>query len=115
MTDTKYPACECTPKRYTYFRRRNRNGTLHLLRKCRACHKIARNAMRASDYPTEWVNALEIVETDDTGQRRAIVQNANPVQTEKPMRRANPVQSRADAIQAKLQRHIQRRNTRAEA
>ena len=97
MADTKYPACACAPKRYTYYRRRNRNGTLHLIRKCRACHTIARNAMRTSDYPTEWVNALEIVATVDTGQMRASMQNANPMQT------------RANQIHAKLQRHIANR------
>ena len=100
MADTKYPACACEPKRYTYYRRRNRNSTLHLIRKCRACHTIARNAMRTSDYPTEWVNALEIVETVDTGQMRAIRPNGR---TEK------PIQTRADAIHRKLQRHIESR------
>ena len=97
MADTKYPACACAPKRYTYYRRRNRNGTLHLIRKCRACHKAAQNAMRKADYPTEWVNALDIIETRSTGQIGAIVQNANPVQT------------RANQIHAKLQRHIANR------
>ena len=98
MADTKYPACACEPKRYTYYRRRNRNSTLHLIRKCRVCHKAAQNAMRKADYPAEWVNTLDIIETQGTGQNGAIVQNANPTQ------------SRADAIMHKLQSHIANRS-----
>ena len=103
---SKYPQCECKTTRFSYFRRRYRNGTLHLMRKCRACGKTGQNPMRQGDYDTNWIETLQIVDKSVTSEP---VQNANPVRTEKPMRRANPVQSRADAIQAKLQRHIQRR------
>ena len=63
--------------------------------------------MRIADYDTNWIDTLQIVEKSVTSEP---VQNANPVRTEKTMRRENPVQSRADAIQAKLQRHIQKRS-----
>ena len=110
---SKYPNCECKATQFSYFRRRYRNGTLHLMRKCRACGKASQNAMRASDYPTEWVNALDIIETDGTGQSvkptlqsRAdtVKSKVNPAQS-----RAKPVQSRADAVHEKLIRHIQSR------
>ena len=104
--NSKHPNCECGNTKYDYFRRRYRNGTLHLMRKCRECGKTGQNAMRTQDYDTNWIETLQIV---STGGRSETVQNANPVQTQKPMRRANPVQSRADQIHAKLQRHISNR------
>ena len=91
---SKYPQCECKATRFSYFRRRYKNGTLHLLRKCEPCGKIAQNAMTQTDYDMNWVNALPIV--DKAGR-------SEPVQS------MNPVKSRADAIQAKLQRHIANR------
>ena len=102
----KHPNCECRNTKYDYFRKRYRNGTLHLMRKCAACGKVAQNAMRIADYDANWIETLQIV---DKGVRSDPVQNAKPVQTEKPMRRENPVQSRADQIHEKLQRHIQNR------
>ena len=111
---SKHPNCECETKRYSYFRRRYRNGTLHLLRKCEACGKIAQNCMRQQDYDKNWVDTLPIVETGVIGnsvkpnlQSRAVTvkSKVNTAQS-----RANPVQSRADAIHQKLQRHIENRN-----
>lgn len=63
--------------------------------------------MRIADYDTNWIDTLPII---GKGVRSDPVQNAKPVQTEKPMPRAKPVQSRADAIHAKLQRYIQNRS-----
>ena len=109
----KHPACECQEKRYSYFRRRYRNGTLHLLRKCEACGKIAPNAKTQQDYDKNWVDTLPIVEPDGTGhsvkpplKSRAdtVKSRFNPVQS-----RATPVQSRADAVHEKLRRHIENR------
>ena len=104
--NSKHPKCGCETTRYSYFRRRYRNGTLHLMRKCEACGKVGQNAMTQNDYDTNWIETLPIV--DKTGR-------SDPVQTEKPMRRIKPVQnmkpvqSRADRIHAKLQRHIANR------
>lgn len=103
---TKYPKCECETKRYSYFRRRYRNGTLHLMRKCEECGKTGQNAMRVVDYDTNWVDTLPIV---DKGVTSEPMQNANPVQRIKPVQNMKPVQSRADRIHAKLQRHIANR------
>ena len=95
--DQKFPRCSCMPKKYTYYRRLNKNGTLHLMRRCVTCQRNASSAMRGSDYPSEWVEALEIEQPRYTGQTGAIVQNDNPTQ------------SRADAIMHKLQSHIANR------
>ena len=95
--DQKFPRCDCTPKKFTYYRRLNKNGTLHLMRRCVTCQRNASSAMRGTDYPAEWVNALEIEQPRYTGQTGAIVQNDNPTQ------------SRADAIMHKLQSHIANR------
>ena len=103
---SKYPNCNCGTTRFDYLRKRYKNGTLHLVRRCATCQAIAQNAMRQDDYDKRWVESLPVMRN---GVTEHSVQNANPVQTAKPMRRANPVQSRADAIQAKLQRHIQNR------
>ena len=104
--DQKYPRCDCAPKKFTYFRRQNKNGTLHLMRRCVTCQKNASSAMRGTDYPHEWVDALEIEQPRFTGQTGAIVQNR---------RTETPMQSKANQLHAKLQRHIQRRNTGEEA
>ena len=69
--------------------------------------------MRVVDYDTNWVDTLPIV---DKGVTSEPVQNANPVQSQcDRVPSSNDegvktrVQSRADAIQAKLQRHIANR------
>ena len=86
--NSKHPNCECGNSKYDYFRRRYRNGTLHLMRKCRECGKTGQNAMRTQDYDANWIETLQIV---DKGVRSA------------------PVQSRADQIHAKLKTHIANR------
>ena len=108
---SKYPQCECKTTRFSYFRRRYRNGSLHLLRKCEACGKTGQNAMTQADYDANWVDTLPIVEPDGTGHsvKPNLQSRADVVKS-----RANPVQSRADAIHEKLQRHIQKRNTHKE-
>ena len=114
MTLGKYPKCECAQKRYTYFRKRYRNQTLHLIRSCAECGKTAQNPMRQQDYDKNWVSTLPIVETGVIGnsvkpnlQSRAdtVKSKVNTAQS-----RANPVQPRADAIHQKLQKHIENRN-----
>ena len=87
----KYPQCKCTTKKYDYFRKRYRNNTLHLIRKCPVCGKVAQNPMRQQEYDRAWVDSLPVQE--------------NGIMKHTP-------QSRADAIMAKLQNHI---NTRKEA
>ena len=89
---SKHPKCECTEKRYTYFRKRYRNQTLHLIRSCAECGKPAQNPMRQHEYDRSWVESLPIM--------------ANGVME-------NTAQSRADAIMAKLQTHIETRNAPA--
>ena len=109
---SKYPNCNCGTTRFDYLRKRYKNGTLHLVRRCATCKAIAQNAMRQEDYCKRWVESLEVI---DKGVTSEPVQNANPVQTAKPMRtpktgyRPNPVQNRADQIHEKLKRHIQSR------
>ena len=111
---SKHPKCECETKKYTYFLKRYRNKTLHLIRRCAECGKTAQNPMRQQDYDKNWVSTLPIVETGVIGnsvkpnlQSRAVTvkSKVNTAQS-----RANPVQSRADAIHQKLQRHIENRN-----
>ena len=112
---SKYPNCECKEKRFDYLRRRYKNGTLHMFRKCPSCEKVAQNAMRQDEYDANWVSTLQIVENGVTGysvkptlQSRAdkVKSKVNPVRS-----RANRVQSRADRIHAKLQRHIESRTS----
>ena len=107
---SKHPNCECQEKRYEYFRKRYRNQTLHLIRRCAECGKTAQNCMPMRDYDRAWVETLPIMENGVMEQ---------PVQSVKPnlksradtvKSRANPVQSRADAIMKKLQRHIENRS-----
>ena len=86
---SKYPNCECRTTRFDYFRKRYRNGTSHLVRQCPECGKVAQNPMRQDGYDRNWVSSLPILE------------NGVMKQT---------VQSRADAIQAKLQNHIASRS-----
>ena len=87
----KHPRCECQEKRYSYFRRRYRNGTLHLLRKCEQCGKAAQNAMRQDEYDRTWIDGLPILENGIM----------NPT-----------VQSRAEQIQERLRNHIAHRNAK---
>ena len=115
MTSGKYPKCECSQKRYEYLRKRYKNGTLHMFRKCPACQKVAQSAMSQADYPAEWVASLPVSETGVMEQpvKPNLQSRADTVKTRvNPVRsRAHPVQSRADKIHAKLQRHIESRNT----
>ena len=85
---SKYPTCECAQKRYDYFRKRYRNGTLHLIRHCGLCGKPAQNPMRQDDDDRAWVESLPVM--------------ANSIME-------NTAQSRADAIIEKLQNHIESR------
>ena len=102
---SKYPRCECQTKKYDYFKKRYRNGALHMFRKCSSCGKVAQNAMSQSDYDANWVSELPVSEN---GVIRSpnLKSRADHVQS-----RANPVQNRADRIHAKLQRHILSRNS----
>ena len=88
---SKYPKCECSASKFDYFRKRYRNGTLHLMRICPACGKVAQNPMRQSEYDRAWVDGLPILE--------------NGIMTE-------TIQSRVEAIQAKLRTHIENRSKR---
>ena len=73
--DQKYPRCSIAClKKFTYYRRQNKNGTLHLMRRCVTCQKSASSAMRSTDYPQEWVSTLDIEQPRYTGQTGAIVQ-----------------------------------------
>ena len=47
---SKYPKCECNTKKFDYFRKRYRNKTLHLMRQCPQCGKVAINPMRQDEY-----------------------------------------------------------------
>lgn len=82
---SKYPKCECRTTRFDYFRKRYKNGTLHLMRQCRECGKVAINPMRQNEYDRNWVDGLSII--TDAGLKTTR-------------------QSRVDAIKAKLQNHI---------
>ena len=57
---SKYPNCYCQPAKYTYFRRRNKNGTLHLIRQCEHCGSCAQNPMSQRDYDPAWIASLPI-------------------------------------------------------
>ena len=85
---SKYPNCDCGTTRFDYFRKRYLNGTLHLVRQCPQCQKVAPNPMKQQEYDRAWVDGLPVMENGvmkPTGQ------------------------SRAAAIQAKLQNHIANR------
>ena len=120
MTSGKYPKCECSQKRYEFFRKRYRDQTLHLIRRCAECGKTAQNCMPMRDYDRSWVDTLPIetngvmeqpVQNGRTDINNFVVSNNDVVrptrQSVKPESRA---QSRADAIMKKLQRHIQSRS-----
>ena len=102
---SKHPNCPCRTTKYDYFRRRYRNGTLHLWRKCQECGKTGQNALQQQDYDPQWINTLQIMENGVMEQPEQ--PRAEPVRLTKPK---NRVQSRADAIQEKLSRHIQNRS-----
>ena len=101
----KYPKCECKETRFDYLRRRYKNGTLHMFRKCPQCGKVAQNAMRQDEYDANWIEALPVMTNGVMEQSVQAMQSRRPAQ--KP---GKPVQSRADAIHQKLQRHIETRN-----
>ena len=86
---SKYPQCKCDTKKFDYFRKRYRNKTLHLMRQCPQCGKVAINPMRQDEYDKAWVDGLPILENGRVRQ---------------------PVPSRAEAIHAKLRDHINNRN-----
>ena len=105
----KHPKCECAQKRYTYFRKRYRNQTLHLIRQCAECGKAAQNPMRQADYDTNWVDTLPVMENGIL-EYNTMESRAKPVRsTRQSVKPKSRVQSRADAIQAKLSRHIESR------
>lgn len=87
---SKHPTCPCNQKRFDYFRKRYRNGTLHLIRRCGSCGKAAQNPMRQDEYDRNWVESLPVLSTN------GVIENTP--------------QSRADVIVAKLQNHIETRN-----
>ena len=103
---SKHPKCDCGTKKYDYFKKIYRNGTLHMFRKCPSCQKVAQNAMSQGDYDANWVNELPVSKNGVMEQPVQSMQSRRPAQ--KP---GNRVQSRADAIMAKLQKHIGTRNT----
>ena len=84
---SKYPTCECRTTRFDYFRKRYRNGSLHLMRQCPECGKVAQNPMKQQEYDRAWVDGLPVIEN-----------GAKPT-----------IQSRAEAIEAKLRTHIENR------
>ena len=84
----KHPKCQCGTTRFEYFRKRYRNNTLHLLRKCPRCGKIAQNPLPQREYDAQWIDTL-------------------PVMTDGVLE--HTPQSRADAIMEKLQNHIENR------
>ena len=86
---SQYPNCRCETKRFDYFRKRYRNGTLHLMRRCPQCGRIAPNPMKQQEYDRNWLDGLPVME--------------NGIM--KPT-----VQSRASALQARLQNHIEKRS-----
>ena len=85
---SKYPACNCRTTRFDYFRKRYRNQTLHLIRRCGSCGKAAQNPMRQDEYDRNWVDTLPVI-------AKGVIENTP--------------QSRADGILAKLQNHIENR------
>ena len=108
---SKYPRCECQTKKYDYFRKCYKNGTLHMFRKCPSCEKVAQSAMSQSDYDANWVSELRVSE-NGVAIKSNLQSRADHVQSRAtPVQSRNRVQSRADAIHAKLQRHILSRNS----
>lgn len=106
---SKHPNCECQEKRYTYFLKRYRNKTLHLIRRCAECGTAAQNPMRQGDYSAQWVESLPVMVNGVMEQ--PVQPKAEPVRsTRQSVKPENRVQSRADAIQEKLSRHIQSRS-----
>ena len=106
----KHPKCECGTTRFSYFRRRYKNGTFHMFRKCPSCQKVAQNALRQDEYDVNWVDTLPVMEngvikSPDLQSRAEVVKS----RAETVRSRKTPVQSRADAIQEKLRRHIDNR------
>ena len=105
---SKHPTCPCTQKRFDYFRKRYRNKTLHRIRQCAECGKTAQNPMKQADYDTNWVDTLPVMANGVMEQ--PVQPRAEPVRSAKQsVKPKSRVQSRADAIQAKLSRHIQSR------
>ena len=82
---SKYPNCRCRQEKFRYFRKRYRNGTLHLMRRCLQCGKTAPNPMRQDEYDRNWIDGLPVIGSG----------------IPKPT-----VQSRAEQATAKLQNHI---------
>ena len=105
----KHPKCECGTTRFSYFRRRYKNGTFHMFRKCPSCQKVAQNALRQDEYDANWVSELPVSEN---GVMEQPVQSRAERSTRQSVKPKNRVQSRVDAIHAKLQRHIESRNTK---
>ena len=85
---SKYPNCECRAPRFDYFRKRYRNGSLHLVRQCPQCGKVGPNPLRQDEYDRNWIDGLPVI-------AKGVIENTP--------------QSRADAILAKLQNHIENR------
>ena len=85
---SKYPTCPCRSTRFEYSRKRYRNNTLHLMRKCPQCEKVAQNPMRQDEYDRNWIDGLPVMEKGSIEQT---------------------VQSRAEQATAKLQNHIANR------
>ena len=102
---SKHPNCECETKKYTYFRKRYRNQTLHLIRQCAECGKAAQNPMRQDEYDRSWVESLPVMAEGVMEQPVKSMESRRPAPKTK-----TRVQSRADAIMAKLQKHIGTRN-----
>ena len=71
----KYPKCECKETRFDYLRRRYKNGTLHMFRKCPQCGKVAQNAMRQDEYDANWVDSLPIMANGVMENTAAITQS----------------------------------------
>ena len=101
---SKHPNCECETKKYTYFRKRYRNQTLHLIRQCAECGKAAQNPMRQDEYDRSWVESLPVMAEGVMEQPVQSMESRNPTPNPK-----SRVQTRADAIMKKLQNHIDNR------
>ena len=75
----KHPKCGCSQKRYTYFRKRYRNQTLHLKRRCADCGKTAQNPMRQDEYDRAWVETLPIETKRRSGAACAVSRRASAI------------------------------------
>ena len=107
---SKHPRCHCKEKRFEYLRRRYKNGTLHMFRKCPSCQKVAQNAMSQSDYDANWVAGLPVMVNGVMEQPKHSVSDGELMESRRPAPKPKShVQTRADAIQAKLARHIESR------